>query len=199
MVVKPMNKQDSEAVSCKLDEAGQPASAETPTSPLAQPSFAARIRSVSWVTILVVAITIATLDQITKQIILANFYAGEVRPVIPGLFNLVLTYNPGAAFGIFGGIADGMRELVLVFTTLLALAAVFFFLVFDYYHDRFGQVALALVVGGAIGNVVDRFMHGAVVDFLDFYLGSYHWPAFNVADSAICIGVAIVLFRRSWR
>jgi signal peptidase II len=135
------------------------------------------------------------LDQVSKALILDSFESGEIKEIIPGLFNLTLHYNPGVAFGMFADLEDGARILVLTFTTVLALALVFYFLVTEYRYDRSGQFALALVLGGAVGNIIDRVRLGKVVDFLDFYLGTAHWPAFNVADSAICVGVSILLFK----
>jgi len=140
---------------------------------------------------------IVVADQISKQVVLQNFSEYQSQPIIPGLFNLVLVFNRGAAFGIMSGLSDSYRHLALMTTTLLALGAVAYFLLHDFYRDRVAQGALGLIVGGAVGNIIDRFRFGAVVDFLDFYLGNSHWPAFNVADSAICVGVAVLLFRRS--
>jgi signal peptidase II len=110
------------------------------------------------------------------------------------VFNLTLSFNRGAAFGLWSGLESGWREIVLASTILLALGVVGFLLTRPYYQSKVTQIALAAILGGAIGNVIDRFIYGAVVDFLDFYLGSYHWPAFNIADSAICIGVGLLLF-----
>lgn len=155
-----------------------------------------RVRSIRWLSIVAVAVLVIIADQLSKQIVLAYFQPGQVLPVLEGFFNLVLVFNYGAAFGIFGGISDGLRELVLALSTLIALGVVGALLIYDYYADRLGQLALALILGGAIGNIIDRLMHGAVVDFLDFYIGTNHWPAFNIADSAICIGVALVMMRR---
>ena len=124
---------------------------------------------------------------------LSSFQPGEVRPVIDGLFNLTLSFNRGAAFGLWTGLSSGWREVVLASTILLALGVVGFLLTRPYYQSKLAQLALSAILGGAVGNVIDRFMYGAVVDFLDFYVGSYHWPAFNIADSAICVGVGLLL------
>jgi signal peptidase II len=110
------------------------------------------------------------------------------------MFNLTLSFNTGAAFGLWTGLANGWREIVLGLTILMAMALVVFLLTRPYYQTLLAQTALALILGGAIGNVIDRCIYGAVVDFLDFYIGASHWPAFNVADSAICIGVGLLLF-----
>ena len=138
---------------------------------------------------------VVVLDQLSKILILNSFASGEIREIIPGFFNLTLHFNPGVAFGMFANLDDGPRILVLTFTTVLALALVLYFLMTEYRFDKHGQFALALVMGGAVGNIIDRVRIGEVVDFLDFYLGSAHWPAFNVADSAICVGVTILIFK----
>jgi signal peptidase II len=146
--------------------------------------------------LLVTAISVGTvvIDQISKQIVLRSFQPGEIRPVIDGLFNLTLTFNRGAAFGLWSGLGPGWREVVLGLTIMLALAVVGYLLTRAYYQTALAQTALAGILGGAIGNVIDRVQLGAVVDFLDFYIGTAHWPAFNVADSAICVGVCLLLF-----
>lgn len=143
--------------------------------------------------VLFVVTLVIVCDQITKQLALTSFQPGEIRPVIDGVFNLTLSFNRGAAFGLWSGLESGWREVVLGTTILLALGVVGFLLTRPYYRSRIAQVALAGILGGAIGNVIDRFVYGAVVDFLDFYLGNSHWPAFNIADSAICIGVGLLL------
>jgi signal peptidase II len=134
------------------------------------------------------------LDQLSKRAILKSFQPGELLPVIDGLWNLTLTFNRGAAFGLWSGLPSGWREAVLALTIILALGVVTFLLSRPYYKSAVAQISLAAILGGAIGNVIDRVRFGAVVDFLDFYIGMYHWPAFNIADSAICIGVALMLF-----
>jgi signal peptidase II len=145
---------------------------------------------------LVSLVSIGTIvaDQISKKLILDSFQPGEIRPVIDGLFNLTLTFNKGAAFGLWSGLSSGMREAVLGLTILLALGVVAFLMTRSYYQSFIAQAALAGILGGAVGNVIDRFRFGAVVDFLDWYVGTAHWPAFNIADSAICVGVALLLF-----
>lgn len=139
------------------------------------------------------AILVAVLDQLTKYLILRSFQLGEVRPVLEGFFNLVLVFNPGAAFGFLANVGDGLRHLLLGLTTAFALITVAYLFAREYADSRWARCAVALIVGGAIGNVVDRVRFGAVVDFLDFFIGAHHWPAFNVADSAICVGVGILL------
>lgn len=156
----------------------------------------ARVSARALVTMAIVATVVIISDQISKMAILSYLDEGDAVPVISGFFDLTLTYNRGAAFGLMAGIQDGLRHVLLALTTTLALGAVLYFLINDYSKDSVAQVALAMIVGGAIGNIIDRFRFGAVVDFLDVYYGSYHWPAFNVADSAICVGVFVLLLRR---
>ena len=141
---------------------------------------------------IVCLLTIAS-DQVSKSLVRANFYEGEVRPVIDGFFNLTLTFNRGAAFGLWSNLPNGWREVVLGVTICIALLVVSFFLTRSYYQNSASQVALAGILGGAIGNVIDRLRFGGVVDFLDVYHQTYHWPAFNVADSAICVGVGLLI------
>jgi len=136
-----------------------------------------------------VAITVVALDQLSKTAIRGYFAVGEHENVT-SFFNIVLIYNRGMSFGLFNG-AGGLNALVF---SLVAAAIV---TVLIYWLSRVESpllaVAIGLIIGGAIGNVIDRIRLGAVVDFLDFHAGSWHWPAFNVADSAICIGVAVML------
>ena len=141
---------------------------------------------------LATAVAIAILDQLSKAAVLA-FFGGRVlgdRETVTSFFNLALTYNRGISFGLFNG---GAALNALFFS--LAAAAIIVVLV--YWLSRvaspFLAVAIGLIIGGAVGNVIDRIRLGAVVDFLDFHVGYLHWPAFNLADSAICIGVAAML------
>lgn len=107
---------------------------------------------------------------------------------VTGFFNLVMVWNTGVSFGLFSGI--DARWLLIVVSLAIAVALAIWMWRAD---NHWLVLALALVIGGAIGNVIDRFWHGAVVDFLDFHLYGWHWPAFNIADSAICIGVGVLL------
>ena len=152
----------------------------------------------AWLFFSVICLVVVS-DQITKAIILSSIAEGDNLPLIPGFFNLTLTFNKGAAFGLLADLPDGSRQVILAITTVVALFVVVYFLVNDYKHDRFAQAALALIVGGAVGNIIDRCRLGVVVDFLDVYYSTYHWPAFNVADSCICVGVSILFFRKPTR
>jgi signal peptidase II len=141
---------------------------------------------------LATAAAVTALDQLTKAAVLA-FFAGRIlgeHEAITSFFNLALTYNRGISFGLFNGVAG-----VNAFVFSLAAAAIVGVLVYwlSRASTRLLAVAIGLIIGGAVGNVIDRIRLGAVVDFLDFHIGSLHWPAFNLADSAICIGVAAML------
>jgi signal peptidase II len=152
-----------------------------------------------WFGFFAVASSVIILDQTSKLIILNQVGKGQTIEVIPGLFNLVLAFNLGAAFGMLANLGEGTRQLVLMGTTMLALFVVFFFLLYEYNQSVLGRFALAMIFGGALGNIIDRLRLGMVVDFLDFYIKNNHWPAFNVADSSICIAVFLLLFQRPSR
>jgi signal peptidase II len=159
-------------------------------------STAGVMRRWAWVCYCALFVVVVALDQWTKLLALRSFQPGETRPVIEGFFNLTLAFNKGVAFGLFADLADGVRHVLLGVTAALAIGAVIYFFVREYAHDWVGRTALVLVFGGAVGNIIDRVRLGMVVDFFDFYLGQYHYPAFNIADSAICVGVVVLIFRR---
>ncbi|MEK6579951.1 MAG: signal peptidase II [Bdellovibrionota bacterium] len=141
------------------------------------------------------ASSIILLDQLTKYLVLGNFHLGESQPVIPGLLNLTYIRNTGAAFGMLAQADPKFRIPFFVIVPLAALSAIVYVFRRIPAKDRKLSVALALVMGGAMGNLIDRLSLGYVVDFLDFHWKyRYHFPAFNVADSAICMGVAILMF-----
>lgn len=136
---------------------------------------------------LLVALAVIVLDQITKALVLGSLE--EAVRVTP-FFNLVLVWNRGVSFGMLDSGGTGTPWLL----SGLALAVVIGLVLWLRRTDtRLVAIGLGLVIGGALGNVIDRVRFGAVVDFLDFHLAGFHWPAFNVADSAICIGAAVLL------
>lgn len=138
---------------------------------------------------------VVALDQATKWWIMASFKLYGVREVVPGFFNLVYLHNSGAAFSLLASVEGAWKQWFFVAVAVGALA---FLLVLFKQHcvDNIGYtVALGLIGGGAVGNLIDRLRFGSVVDFLDFYVAGHHWPAFNVADSAICVGVGLFLYR----
>jgi len=135
-----------------------------------------------------ISLIVLLLDQLTKITILKLFHYGESLAVT-GFFNLVLVYNKGAAFSFLAAESGWQRHL---FTVIGIAAAVYIvYLLRKHAGQRLFCCALALILGGAIGNVIDRIMYGHVIDFLDVFLGNWHWPAFNIADSAICIGAVL--------
>jgi signal peptidase II len=136
-----------------------------------------------------------TLDQASKAQIMQTMRLHESIPLIPNFFSLTYIRNPGAAFGILASSSTGFRLLFFGFTSLFALVllgTIFFRLRQD---DWIGQISIAAILGGAVGNLLDRIRLGEVIDFLDFYVDSYHWPAFNVADAAISVGVCFLIVR----
>jgi len=136
------------------------------------------------------ALLVVVLDQITKYWVSASFDYGEARAVT-GFFNLVLTYNKGAAFSFLAA-ASGWQRGFFIGIALVAIVVISVLLV-RYAGEKLFCLSLALILGGAIGNVIDRIALGYVVDFLDFYLGGWHWPAFNLADSAITAGAVLLV------
>ncbi len=143
--------------------------------------------------LLLIVLVVVGLDQLTKIQVEEALELYEIVPVIDGVFNLTLNYNKGAAFGIFADLPDSFRHIVLWGVSGIAFIAILYFLFVEYATNMGAQLSLALILGGAIGNGIDRASRGEVVDFLDFYYGTYHWPAFNVADSAISVGAVLLV------
>lgn len=143
-----------------------------------------------WLRWLGLSAAIMLADQFTKWLILARFRLGERLPVIDGLFDLVLAFNAGAAFSFLGDASGWQRYLFIALALAVSVALVLFL-------RRAGStqlhLGLALILGGAIGNVIDRILIGQVVDFLLVYHRGWSWPAFNVADSAITIGAGLLI------
>ncbi|GAA0589841.1 signal peptidase II [Caenispirillum bisanense] len=148
---------------------------------------------------LVLAAVILVADQISKIIIVDSVMAVPRVIEVTPFFNLVMAWNYGVSFGMFN--TPGTQAWVLIGLSLVVAAALLVWMARE--PSRASRLALAAIIGGAIGNVVDRLRWGAVADFLDFHAFGYHWPAFNVADAAIVIGAAILvldnLFRPSER
>jgi signal peptidase II len=167
-----------------------------------------------------VAGTVIIVDQLTKLSIMQNMRLHESIPIIPNLFSLTYIRNPGAAFGLLAGSSNAFRMLFFGVTSLIALALLGTILVRLPARDWVGQLSIAAILGGAIGDLLDRLQYGEVIDFLDAYMigpdiqfhidryqigpfhigpylldfsGPHHWPAFNVADSAISVGVVFLI------
>ncbi|MDO9558631.1 MAG: signal peptidase II [Syntrophales bacterium] len=136
---------------------------------------------------------ILLLDQITKFYVDASMRLHESIPVIQGLFSITYVRNPGAAFGFLADASPLFRSIFFLAVTVLAIILVVHYIWKSRVEEPFLTFALSLILSGAVGNLIDRIRFGEVIDFLDVYIGSYHWPAFNVADSAISVG-AVILF-----
>lgn len=142
---------------------------------------------------LATALFVLALDQALKAIVAGKMYIGQSIPVIDGFFSLTHIRNTGIAFGILNDGGGRLKVVLLSLFTVLALAFIVWLLGTLKPADVIGGTALGLVAGGALGNFIDRVRLGEVIDFLDFYWRSFHWPAFNIADSSISVGVAILI------
>lgn len=138
-----------------------------------------------------IAFVVLVLDLASKYWVESALQFGEQIPVT-SFFNLVLTYNPGAAFSFLSEQSGWQRWFLAGIAAIAAIVIVF--LLNKYQHEKLFCWSLSLILGGAIGNLYDRIMLGHVVDFLDFYVGTYHWPAFNIADSAIFVGTVLMIY-----
>ena len=147
-----------------------------------------------WVRLILVSGCVIFADQITKYIIKVNIALHDNIIVIDKFFNLTHILNPGGAFGFFASGSPELRKFIFLFLSSLVAVFVLWFYKKSAAEFIFLSYGLALIFGGAIGNLIDRFLYGKVVDFLDFYVGSAHWPAFNVADSSISIGMTILIY-----
>ena len=144
-------------------------------------------------TFYLIALAIILLDQATKRVIVGTLRLGQGLPIVPGFFDLVFVLNPGAAFSFLATLPDSVRN---PFFITISVTAVILILVYRTRHlqrHELASLSLALVLGGAIGNLIDRLRYGMVVDFLLVHVYEYHWPAFNVADSAISVGVTLMV------
>lgn len=140
------------------------------------------------------ALIILLLDQVSKWMVVTHIEAHQTLSVIPGFFSLVLVKNRGMAFGIFSQTRSGFYYYFLLLTTIGAIGVILFSFFWIKSSKKWLTVGLSLILGGAVGNLVDRLRLGYVIDFLDFFLKGYHWPAFNVADSAVTVGTFWLLF-----
>ncbi len=140
---------------------------------------------------LVLSLIILIVDQATKISIVQRLDVGESQTVFD-FFNIVLVHNRGAAFSFLANESGWQRWFFTMFSVLAGLV-IFWLLQKSHKHNLFAS-GLALILGGAFGNLIDRLWHGYVIDFLDFHLFDFHWPAFNIADTAITIGVILLLF-----
>jgi signal peptidase II len=147
--------------------------------------------SPSWQRWFVISALVIVLDQVTKYWVSQSLAPGAGVPVTP-FFNLVLTYNTGAAFSFLSQASGWQRGFFILIAALASLLIIYF--IRRYHREKRFSFGLSLILGGAVGNLWDRIVLGHVVDFLDFYIQAYHWPAFNVADSAITCGAALLIW-----
>jgi signal peptidase II len=141
-------------------------------------------------------VVLVLLDQATKLWVLQTFEVFETVPVLP-VFNLTLVFNHGAAFSFLGDAGGWQRWLFIALTSVISVVLLVWLFRLRV-HERLTAASLAMILGGALGNLVDRVRLGKVVDFLDVHWQQWHWPAFNLADSAITVGVVLMLLA-SWR
>ncbi|HRI83133.1 MAG TPA: signal peptidase II [Opitutaceae bacterium] len=164
-------------------------------APDAEPPASKLRRLLAYRLLLTLALTVFALDQVTKTWIDARLPLGTYGlahgaiEVIPGFFHLVHVGNTGAAWSLFTG-----KSFFLALLALATLGAIFIWRRALGLQDRTAQLAFGLLCGGIVGNLVDRFLHGHVIDFIDLHFGAYVYPTFNVADAGICIGVGIYLW-----
>ena len=153
------------------------------------------LRNEKWPRPAAIAGAILLCDQVTKFYILRTMRLEESIPIVPNFFSLTSIRNPGAAFGLFAQASPLFRAAL--FATVSVVVLVFLTLLFlqTPKEDSWNLAAIALLFGGAAGNTIDRLRFGVVVDFLDIYWRDYHWPAFNVADAAITIGITLMMIQ----
>lgn len=139
------------------------------------------------------AAVIVALDQISKLVIINHMEPWTGKEIIPGLFNLVHVLNKGAAWGFLDDDHIDWQRPLFIVISLAAVLIIGYMLMLAKDRDNWMVAGLGMIAGGAIGNAIDRIWLGSVIDFLDFYVGTYHWPAFNVADSALTVGAGCVI------
>jgi signal peptidase II len=137
--------------------------------------------------------TVIVVDQLSKQHIMQTMRLHESIPIVPNLFSFTYIRNPGAAFGLLAGSSDAFRMVFFGITSIFALVLLGTILYRMPEREWMGRLSVSAILGGAVGNLIDRLRFGEVIDFLDVYIESYHWPAFNVADSAITVGVIFLI------
>jgi signal peptidase II len=141
---------------------------------------------------------IVVADLFLKRVVAGSFFIGERIEVIPGFFAITFILNPGAAFGLLSNWDSSIRLPVLLVFTIFAVGVIVYLYLGPLANNKLAGLGLPLIAGGAIANFYERLTVGAVVDYLDFYLYGYHWPAFNVADASITVGVTLLLLDSFW-
>ena len=142
---------------------------------------------------MLIAGCVVALDQMAKALVQKTIALHASIPVISGFFSLTHIHNPGGAFGFMARQGPGVRAFLFLAVSFSAILLLFYLYMKIPRNYQWLSAGLALIMGGAIGNLTDRVRFGEVVDFLDFYVGSHHWPAFNVADSAVTVGITVLL------
>jgi signal peptidase II len=138
--------------------------------------------------VLLLGLAVLVLDQLTKQWVRSAYTYGDSNPVIHGFFNLVYVRNDGAAWNMLSG-----HSIILILVSVVVLVLLLIYRR-SFLQEQFShKILLGLMIGGIVGNLVDRIRFGWVTDFLDFHIGTHHWPSFNIADSAICIAVGLYI------
>ena len=139
------------------------------------------------------AFLVVALDQLTKSYVTAGMLLHESFTVVEGFLNITYVRNPGAAFGFLAHASPALRFVFFMAITVLAIGIILYYVAKSAEEEPRLILALSLILGGALGNLIDRLRFGAVVDFIDVYFKTYHWPAFNIADSAISLGAVFML------
>ena len=148
-----------------------------------------------------ISLVIVLLDQLTKLLVVWSMRLGRNIPIVPGFFDLTFVLNPGAAFSLFATLPEWIRNPFFILISVAAAVLIVAYRSRYVRENRLASVSLALILGGAIGNLIDRLRYGVVVDFLDAHIYEYHWPIFNMADSAISVGVTLLFIEMllEWR
>ncbi len=140
-----------------------------------------------------ISLLVILADQLTKKIAVSSLNYGEPITVVKGFFNLFLIYNPGMIWGMLSNHPNPLIPKIITAVSLAVLLLVSGLFLFSRSLQLLEKISFALIIGGALSNIADRVLHGYVIDFLDFYYKSYHWPTFNLADAAISVGIILYL------
>ena len=151
--------------------------------------------------LVLLALAVLAIDQASKFAVDRMMPSGTSRVIIPGMLNLIHTSNPGVAFGLFADSDMPWRAPLLIVFSAAVIGLIVWLLVTGRAGGWPGRSGMTLILGGAVGNVLDRLLHHSVTDFIDFYIGTHHWYTFNLADSAIVVGAGLVILEllRDWR
>jgi signal peptidase II len=143
-----------------------------------------------------IPLLVIIIDRVTK-LAATHFLKDMIHPkeIIPGFLNFIYSTNRGALFGIFNNLNESLRFFLLTILPLLVILVIVWMLIKSDAKDTFLNFGLSLILGGAIGNLIDRIMYGEVIDFIDFYITKFHWHTFNLADASITTGIVIILYQ----